>query len=209
MYGLSFLQNAYLYHRHRLDPQHNFSVYFYPTALHLEVGLPNLARFALLPQAALCAWLGLAEARRGPGVAPLLQTVAFVATNKVLTAQYFVWWWAMLPLALPWLAPRRPPTRALLLWAAAEVHWLLWAYLLEFRGFPVRPAVWGASCLLLAAHLRVLAALRAAARLGGATKRRRTHGLRDSLGGVATGDRPRFHHRYHGDSAEAGWCAGE
>lgn len=32
--------------------------------------------------------------------------------------------------------------RSLLLWMLAEVHWLLWAYLLEFKGLPLRPAVW-------------------------------------------------------------------
>ena len=45
-------------------------------------------------------------------------------------------------------------------WMAAEVHWLLWAYLLEFRQLPVRPAVWVASCLFLLAHINVLREVR-------------------------------------------------
>jgi len=169
IYGREFLEGAYLYHSRRLDPQHNFSVYFYPTALFLEdkSGLfPNIARFAALPQFALCFWLGWSEADLGPSVAPLLQAIALVATNKVLTAQYFVWWWAMLPLALPWLSWRRWAFgRSLLLWAVGEVHWLLWAYLLEFRRWPVRPGVWGASCAFLAAHLWLLSEIRHSARL--------------------------------------------
>lgn len=32
-------------------------------------------------------------------------------------------------------------------------HWLLWAYLLEFRGAGVHLAVWGASLAFLAAHV--------------------------------------------------------
>merc|ERR1711933_171376 len=97
---------AYLHHGRRLDAQHNFSVYFYPTWLHVQDPsgwFPNVAKWALFPQLAFCAWLGFREAGRGPALAPLLQAVALVATNRVITAQYFVWWWSLLPLALPWL----------------------------------------------------------------------------------------------------------
>lgn len=171
LYGRDFLEGAYLYHSGRVDAQHNFSVYFYFNVLHLESPaghFPNLARWAALPQLAACAWLGWQEGPRGPAIAPLLQTVALVAMNKVVTAQYFVWWWSMLPLALPWLAWRHwPLSRAGILWATAEVHWLLWAYLLEFRRWPVRLGVWFASWLLLAAHLLLLLELRRSARLAG------------------------------------------
>ena len=62
----------------------------------------------------------------------------------------------------------RPPPRSTAqlpsldsqVWMAAEVHWLLWAYLLEFRQLPVRPAVWVASCLFLLAHINVLCEVR-------------------------------------------------
>mmetsp|Transcript_8911 Transcript_8911/g.23137 ORF Transcript_8911/g.23137 Transcript_8911/m.23137 type:complete len:416 (-) Transcript_8911:28-1275(-) len=174
LYGIDFIMETYLHHGRRLDPQHNFSVYFYPTALHLEdpTGkFPNLARFAFLPQLAACAWLGWKEARHGPVVAPLLQVIALVATNKVITAQYFVWWWALLPLALPWLSWRRWRLGgAILIWAAAEVHWLLWAYLLEFRRLPVRPMVWFASCIFFGAHLALIWELQVSARLATASR---------------------------------------
>eukprot|EP00439_Symbiodinium_sp_Y106_P023391 s448_g2.t2 len=103
----------------------------------------------------LCAWLGFAARDELP-VAMLLQTLAFVATNKVLTAQYFVWWLCLVPFVLPKLESRSGLMRSMLVWMAAEVHWLLWAYLLEFRQLPVRPAVWVASCLFLVAHINVL-----------------------------------------------------
>jgi len=164
LYGWEFLEACYLYHGRRLDPQHNFSVYFYPTALHLEdpTGTwPNIAKFATLPQLALCFWMGMLESSSTPGTAALMQSLAFVATNKVITAQYFVWWWAMLPLAMPFLRWWRWKFwRALLSWVGAEIHWLLWAYLLEFRKWPVRPVVWAGSCIFLAAHLHVLVQVR-------------------------------------------------
>ncbi|CAE8650873.1 unnamed protein product, partial [Polarella glacialis] len=87
-YGIEYLECAYLHHGRRRDPQHNFSIYFYPTALHLEGAfggsVPDLARFAALPQLLLCAWLGWRTASFGPAVAPLLQALALVATNKVV-----------------------------------------------------------------------------------------------------------------------------
>lgn len=58
----------------------------------------SLAAFA--PQAALVVWLGAAYASDLP-FALLAQTLAFVACNKVATAQYVMWHAALLPLALP------------------------------------------------------------------------------------------------------------
>ncbi|OLQ15257.1 GPI mannosyltransferase 1 [Symbiodinium microadriaticum] len=163
LYGHEFIECSYLHHSSRRDPQHNFSVYFYPVALHLEGTfngmVPDLARFAAVPQILLCAWLGFAARDELP-VAMLLQTLAFVATNKVLTAQYFVWWLCLVPFVLPKLESCSRLTRCMLVWMAAEVHWLLWAYLLEFRQLPVRPAVWVASCLFLLAHINVLCEVR-------------------------------------------------
>lgn len=172
LYGYEFLDAAYLHHGRRRDPQHNFSVYFYPTALHLEGAfggiVPDVARFAALPQIAACAVIGWKASHWGPAVATLAQTVVFVALNKVITAQYFVWWWSLLPLALPWLSwKRRSLAFAVLLWVLAEVHWLLWAYFLEFRQWPVRPVVWCGSCIFLWAHLNLLLEIWRSAREGG------------------------------------------
>ncbi|GFH23381.1 GPI mannosyltransferase I, partial [Haematococcus lacustris] len=54
---------------------------------------------------------------------------------QVCTAQYFVWWLSLVPLVLQHIA--WPPPRGLLLaagaWAAAQLHWLAWAYQLEFQ----------------------------------------------------------------------------
>ena len=40
------------------------------------------------------------------------------------------------------------------------MHWLLWAYLLEFRGLAwCRPVVWGASLVFLATNVQLMRAL--------------------------------------------------
>ncbi len=41
-------------------------------------------------------------------------------------------------------------------WAAAQLHWLGWAYLLEFQGRPVFLGVWAASIVFLAANAALL-----------------------------------------------------
>lgn len=54
---------------------------------------------------------------------------------QVCTAQYFVWFFSLLPLILPRLS--WPPPRGLVLamafWVVLQLHWLLWGYLLEFQ----------------------------------------------------------------------------
>lgn len=47
-------------------------------------------------------------------------------------------------------------------WGAAMAHWLGWAYLLEFCGWRVHLAVWGASMAFLAAHVWLICELVAA-----------------------------------------------
>jgi hypothetical protein len=76
-------------------------------------------------------------------------TVACCATTlpalQVSTAQYFVWYFCLIPLVLPRLRLTRGLCWALGCWVAAQLHWLLWGYLLEFQ---VR-AVGCAWCTLL------------------------------------------------------------
>ena len=70
------------------------------------VGGLALARAALAalvaagPQVAVVAALGVVAARDLPA-ALFLQTLGFVAFNAVVTAQYFVWYFSLAPLALP------------------------------------------------------------------------------------------------------------
>jgi phosphatidylinositol glycan class M len=61
-----------------------------------------------------------------------------VALNKVVTAQYFVWYLSLLPLVLPALAAQRAVSWGArgaggAAWVAAQLHWLAWAYQLEMR----------------------------------------------------------------------------
>mmetsp|Transcript_114074 Transcript_114074/g.333421 ORF Transcript_114074/g.333421 Transcript_114074/m.333421 type:complete len:426 (-) Transcript_114074:203-1480(-) len=155
LYGADFVKAAYLHHTSRADTRHNFSVYFYPLRW-----FPALAQLSTIPQLAACAVVGWTRGRAPLARAMLLQTLCFVALNRVVTAQYFVWWLSLLPPAFPWLIRDWRLVSALLLWAAGEVHWLCWAYFLEFREWPIAWLVWLASCAFLLAEVNLLVLLR-------------------------------------------------
>ena len=63
------------------------------------------------------------------------QTFVFVAYNKVVTSQYFLWYLSLLPLVIPKLKlSKYEAVTSLLLWGFTQASWLLPAYFLEFKG---------------------------------------------------------------------------
>jgi phosphatidylinositol glycan class M len=99
----------------------------------------------------------------------LLQTMAFVAFNKVCTAQYFVWYYSLLPVALqrmPWPLPKALQVAGIV-WVVAQLHWLFWGYMLEFEGAAVHLALWWAGALFLIANTAFMWVLLGCARFCG------------------------------------------
>eukprot|EP00878_Enallax_costatus_P028290 GHUV01030544.1.p2 GENE.GHUV01030544.1~~GHUV01030544.1.p2 ORF type:complete len:109 (-),score=28.83 GHUV01030544.1:1168-1494(-) len=84
--------------------------------------------------------------------------MAFVAYNKVSTAQYFVWYFSLLPTALQ--AMHWPPPKGLkwagAAWVLTQLHWLFWGYMLEFQGRGVHLMLWIAGVLFLVANTAVM-----------------------------------------------------
>ncbi|MBA0732301.1 hypothetical protein Gogos_016402 [Gossypium gossypioides] len=161
LYGWEFLHEALLYHLTRTDPRHNFSIYFYHIYLNYERELSVLEKFiSFLPQFIVQLVLILCFAK-DLVFCFFVQTVAFVAFNKVITAQYFVWFFCLLPLILPWsnMKLKWKGLCCILLWMGAQTHWLLWGYLLEFKGKNVFLQLWMASLLFLAANTFILIVL--------------------------------------------------
>lgn len=160
VYGWRFLEDAYLYHLGRVDPRHNFSPYFY--SLYLGYGQPDrqqLGLAAFVPQLAVVVVAGAALYKDLP-LAVFVQAFAFVALNKVCTAQYFLWWQSILPIIM---ASTQLPSWAAAamgaVWMGAQVHWLLWASQLEESGASVFFEVWVAGVIFLAVNAFVLAAV--------------------------------------------------
>lgn len=118
------------------------------------------ARYAVVPQAALLLVLALALHTNQP-LCWLLQTMAFVAFNKVSTAQYFVWYYSLMPVALQrvhWPIPRALQVAGTV-WVVTQLHWLFWGYMLEFEGHGVHLMLWWAAAVFLVANTGFMCAL--------------------------------------------------
>ncbi|KAJ1650240.1 GPI mannosyltransferase 1 [Dispira simplex] len=144
LYGYEFLYETYLYHLVRKDHRHNFSIWFYP--IYLTYNQPASALSALLafiPQLGISLGLGILYAD-DIFFACFTQTFAFVTYNKVVTAQYFMWYFSLLPLVLPWtsLKLRWRGLCMLLAWVVSQGAWLRYAYFLEFQGKNTFLSLW-------------------------------------------------------------------
>lgn len=196
VYGQQFLHEAILYHIGRIDHRHNLSPYFlqmYYGLLDLEIQkvlqvMTNVepasrltsGLFAFVPQMLMLvvvSWV----LRRNAAHAVALETMLFVAFNKVCTVQYFVWYLPFLPFifftsakadaaaALP--QHQQSTNRALIgacvFWVLALGAWMLHGKLLEFDGVDTFVRLWACSCIFFVAQV-VLAVvlLRTALRSG-------------------------------------------
>eukprot|EP01054_Gregarina_sp_Poly1_P000205 Gregarina_sp_Poly_1__204@NODE_1047_length_5252_cov_120_237030_g727_i0_p2_GENE_NODE_1047_length_5252_cov_120_237030_g727_i0NODE_1047_length_5252_cov_120_237030_g727_i0_p2_ORF_typecomplete_len479_score24_57Mannosyl_trans/PF05007_13/1_4e62PIGU/PF06728_13/7_4e28PIGU/PF06728_13/3_9GT87/PF09594_10/1e04GT87/PF09594_10/2_7e17GT87/PF09594_10/4e02PMT_2/PF13231_6/1_5e07PMT_2/PF13231_6/8_9e02PMT_2/PF13231_6/3_9e03PMT_2/PF13231_6/1_4e03_NODE_1047_length_5252_cov_120_237030_g727_i035835019 len=155
-YGWTFLFETYLYHGMRHDHRHNFSPFSAWATLatprrdpteEIAFQYGTLSHFRLvqkLTQLPLTLLLGFSFIRSAPELSLFLQTAWFVIFNSVSTAQYFIWYLALLPLAL---ATSKRVQRGknlgslwiglfvlLSIWLAADLHWIYWSHRFEYKG---------------------------------------------------------------------------
>ncbi|ORY86316.1 PIG-M-domain-containing protein [Protomyces lactucae-debilis] len=140
MYGWPFVEHTFAYHVSRSDHRHNFSVYhlfIYLTAQQPKsAGIP-WTLLAFLPQLVLSlVVLPLRFSKRHLTGTFMAQTFCFVAFNKVVTSQYFMWYLVFLPLTLPGsqLLSWRKGGVMLFSWIAAQACWLGAAFQFEMQG---------------------------------------------------------------------------
>jgi len=166
--GYRFLYEAYLYHLVRKDHRHNFSLFYY--AIYLSSSDPSsllskvLSFAGFLPQIVSLGIVGLRFGRENFMFAIFLQTVIFVAFNKVITAQYFLWYFGLLPVALHAILDKSEDKLStisqvlvsVLVWGATEVFWLKASYRLEVEGEHNFLELLAASVSLFLAHILLL-----------------------------------------------------
>ncbi|KEG14646.1 mannosyltransferase [Trypanosoma grayi] len=170
-FGQQYLDEAFIYHVYREDHRHNFSPYWLLMYLnmarrHVGVGVdysPGL--FAFVPQAIVLFFVSF-KLRRNIAHACCIQTVLFVAFNKVCTVQYFVWF-------IPFLAflfceplgekggAHRPGLLKIVAviasWAATIPLWVATAVPLEFHGYSDFGRLWIVSCVFFLAMVGLAA----------------------------------------------------
>eukprot|EP00475_Leptophrys_vorax_P034129 TRINITY_DN5474_c0_g1_i4.p1 TRINITY_DN5474_c0_g1~~TRINITY_DN5474_c0_g1_i4.p1 ORF type:complete len:318 (-),score=78.13 TRINITY_DN5474_c0_g1_i4:98-1051(-) len=148
-FGHEGLFESLLYHVARKDNRHNFSLYSY--AQYLTFSLPSskvVSILTFLPQIILACLITYKFTRVDLSLTWLLLTMVFVTFNKVVTAQYFVWYFSLLPLVVPYLSQSSLKLFAMLvMWLAAELHWNFWAVSLESTGSNTFTAMWIANII--------------------------------------------------------------
>lgn len=133
VYGITFIQQTLLYHASRVDVRHNYSVVFYPlylmSSIRKEVGCwVWIPHFLLFPLISFFYCNNLSY-----GV--FLLSFLFVMFNKVVTAQYFLWWIAPLILIVPSCSlTRRQWIGLFSAFFLSQNLWNYYAYRLEFGG---------------------------------------------------------------------------
>lgn len=158
LYGMPFLQEAYLHHITRRDTRHNFSVYFYMLYLTVEEDDIGLNLITFMPQLILLLGLSVRFARiQDIPFCVLCQTFVFVIYNKVCTSQYFLWYLAPLSMVLPKLQFSKGESLVLIsLWAFTQGSWLLPAYFLEFKGYNTFWFIWIESVAFFSAQVGIM-----------------------------------------------------
>ena len=164
IWGQPFIDNALLYHLWRRDHRHNFSVYFLQTYLGLD-GAPEMSQAqsylslalnsplsSFVPQLALLAGVGIMLGGLDLLLSCFIQTVVFVAWNKVYTSQYFLWYLWFVPIVGVTMRFRSHLQIALVtaVWVGTQALWLYHAFRLEFEGQDSFVALWLSSLALLA-----------------------------------------------------------
>ena len=138
MIGYKFLYEYLLYHIVRKDHRHNYSMFYYLIYLTYDSDFSKLlSLIAFLPQMTLIMFVTF-YLYKNINLCLIVLTMIFVAFNKVMTAQYFIWFFSLIPLIVKKneLFSTRKIRGILLLavWLCFEILWNHYSHLLEFNG---------------------------------------------------------------------------
>ena len=173
-HGQEALDEGLLYHFQRVDHRHNYSMYWYwiylargrteVTVSQLGAAAENASLFSsawgyipLIPQVLILGFSSLGIAPYDLSFALFCQTFAFVAFNKVITAQYFTWYLCLLPLCsdrVRWNSKRMYVALGVLI--TSIITWLLSAFSLEMLGWRSHRQVYIASLFFFMANVNLL-----------------------------------------------------
>lgn len=135
IYGNEYIHEALLYHFIRKDHRHNYSLYNYMIYLTYTSSLSKIVSLlAFIPQMTLilvfsCIFFN------NINFCLVLITMIFVHFNKVVTAQYFLWYFSLFPLIINQNSffHKKKGMICFGLWFIIEGIWNYYAHLLEYK----------------------------------------------------------------------------
>ena len=136
--GYKFLYEYLLYHIIRKDHRHNYSMFYYLIYLTYNSKLSKfLSLITFFPQIILILLTTLLK-YENINLCLILLTMIFVVFNKVITAQYFIWYLCLMPLIIDRnLLFNEKKKKGIFLagiWMFFEAIWNNFSHLLEFNG---------------------------------------------------------------------------
>jgi phosphatidylinositol glycan class M len=136
--GYQFLYEYLLYHVVRKDHRHNYSMFYYLIYLTYDSNLSKMLSYiAFLPQVILILFVTL-YLYKHINLCLIILTMIFVAFNKVITAQYFIWYLSLLPLIIEknklFSTKKIKGIIMFSIWLFFEIIWNSYSHFLEYNG---------------------------------------------------------------------------
>jgi len=136
--GYKFLYEYLLYHLIRKDHRHNYSIFYYTIYLTYDNDFSKyLSLITFLPQMILILTVTI-FLYKDINLCLIALTMIFVHFNKVITAQYFIWYLSLIPLIIHRnILFNRRNTKAIIMfiiWMFFELIWNTFSHKLEYEG---------------------------------------------------------------------------
>jgi phosphatidylinositol glycan class M len=145
--GYKFLYEYLLYHLVRKDHRHNYSIFYYTIYLTYDNDFSKyLSLITFLPQMILILTATI-FLYKDINLCLIVLTMIFVHFNKVITAQYFIWYLSLIPLIIHRnFLFNRHKTKAIIMfsiWMFFELIWNTLSHKLEYEGQNYFLSMWG------------------------------------------------------------------
>ena len=145
--GYKFLYEYLLYHLVRKDHRHNYSIFYYTIYLTYDNDFSKyLSLITFLPQMTLILTATM-FLYKDINLCLIVLTMIFVHFNKVITAQYFIWYLSLIPLIIHRnFLFNRYKAKAIIMfsiWMFFELIWNTFSHKLEYEGKNYFLAMWG------------------------------------------------------------------
>ena len=156
--GYKFLYEYLLYHLVRKDHRHNYSIFYYTIYLTYDNDFSKyLSLITFLPQMILILTVTI-FLYKDINLCLIVLTMIFVHFNKVITAQYFIWYLSLIPLIIHRniLFNRRNKKAIIMfsIWMFFELIWNTFSHKLEYEGQNYFLSMWGVDiCFFLTSCL--------------------------------------------------------